>query len=206
MGYACSRNIAHYVEQRFAAGYRSARDVTCKTTFAKQKPQPLANCVQCTLSQEQLVSGFPVNATSTKEDSCCVGWQSTERTNCARPKRTSSMQHIWISTRQLKSVTGGTPNLWPFQQHQGDWARAGQNPVRSPTGFSSRSTKKITQECDTNRSSAHMIIPAIQTGRSPVRIPDEVDFFNVPNSYSRTMALGVDSASNRNEYQESSWR
>jgi hypothetical protein len=28
----------------------------------------------------------------------------------------------------------------------------------------------------------------LQAGRSPVRIPDEVDFFNVPNPSSRTMA------------------
>jgi hypothetical protein len=35
--------------------------------------------------------------------------------------------------------------------------------------------------------------------------PDEVDFFNLPNPSSRTMALGVDSASDKNEYQESSW-
>jgi hypothetical protein len=30
----------------------------------------------------------------------------------------------------------------------------------------------------------------LQTGRSPVRVPDEVDFFNLPNPPSRTMALG----------------
>jgi hypothetical protein len=30
----------------------------------------------------------------------------------------------------------------------------------------------------------------LQAGRSPVRIPDEVDFFNLPNPSSRTMALG----------------
>jgi hypothetical protein len=30
----------------------------------------------------------------------------------------------------------------------------------------------------------------LQTGRSPVRIPDEVEFFNLPNPSSRTMALG----------------
>jgi hypothetical protein len=29
----------------------------------------------------------------------------------------------------------------------------------------------------------------LQAGRSPVRIPDEVDFFNLPNTSSRTMAL-----------------
>jgi hypothetical protein len=29
----------------------------------------------------------------------------------------------------------------------------------------------------------------LQTGRSPVRVPDEVDFFNLPNPSSRTMAL-----------------
>jgi hypothetical protein len=45
----------------------------------------------------------------------------------------------------------------------------------------------------------------LQAGRSPVRAPDEVNFFNWPNLSSRTMALGVDSASNRNEYQEFSW-
>jgi hypothetical protein len=30
----------------------------------------------------------------------------------------------------------------------------------------------------------------LQAGRSPVRVPDEVYFFNLPNSSSRTMALG----------------
>jgi hypothetical protein len=30
----------------------------------------------------------------------------------------------------------------------------------------------------------------LQAGRSPVRVQDEVDFFNLPNSSSRTMALG----------------
>jgi hypothetical protein len=39
-----------------------------------------------------------------------------------------------------------------------------------------------------------------------ISIPDEVNgFFNWPNSSSRTMAPGVDPASNRNEYQEYSW-
>jgi hypothetical protein len=35
--------------------------------------------------------------------------------------------------------------------------------------------------------------------------PDQVDFFNSPNPSNRTMALGSTQASNRNEYQESSW-
>jgi hypothetical protein len=30
----------------------------------------------------------------------------------------------------------------------------------------------------------------LQAGRSPVRVPNEVDFFNLPNPSSRTMALG----------------
>jgi hypothetical protein len=30
----------------------------------------------------------------------------------------------------------------------------------------------------------------LQAGRSPVRITDEVNFFNLPNPSSRTMALG----------------
>jgi hypothetical protein len=30
----------------------------------------------------------------------------------------------------------------------------------------------------------------LQAGRSPVQVPDEVDFFNLSNSSSRTMALG----------------
>jgi hypothetical protein len=42
----------------------------------------------------------------------------------------------------------------------------------------------------------------LQTGRSPVRVPDEVDFFNLPNPSSRTMALGsthpLTEMSNRN--------
>jgi hypothetical protein len=30
----------------------------------------------------------------------------------------------------------------------------------------------------------------LQAGRSPVLVPDEVDFFNVPNPSSRTMPMG----------------
>jgi hypothetical protein len=30
----------------------------------------------------------------------------------------------------------------------------------------------------------------LQAGRSPVRVPDEVNFFNLPNPSSRIMALG----------------
>jgi hypothetical protein len=30
----------------------------------------------------------------------------------------------------------------------------------------------------------------LQAGRSPVRVPNEVDFLNLPNPSSRTMALG----------------
>jgi hypothetical protein len=30
----------------------------------------------------------------------------------------------------------------------------------------------------------------LQAGRSPVRVPGEVDFFNLPNPSSRTRALG----------------
>jgi hypothetical protein len=30
----------------------------------------------------------------------------------------------------------------------------------------------------------------LQAGRLPVRVPDEVDFFNSPNPSSRTMVLG----------------
>jgi hypothetical protein len=36
----------------------------------------------------------------------------------------------------------------------------------------------------------------LQARRSPVQVPDEVDFFNLPNLFSP----GFDSASNRNEY------
>jgi hypothetical protein len=31
----------------------------------------------------------------------------------------------------------------------------------------------------------------LQAGWSPVQVPDEVDFFNLPNPPSRTMALGL---------------
>jgi hypothetical protein len=31
----------------------------------------------------------------------------------------------------------------------------------------------------------------LQAGRSPVQVPDEVDFFNLPNPSSHTMALGL---------------
>jgi hypothetical protein len=45
----------------------------------------------------------------------------------------------------------------------------------------------------------------LQTGRSRVRVPMRWIFFNWPNSSSRTYGPRVDSASNRNEYQEDSW-
>jgi hypothetical protein len=41
----------------------------------------------------------------------------------------------------------------------------------------------------------------LQAGRSSVQVPDEVDFFNLPNPSSRTMALG----STQNKYQKSFW-
>jgi hypothetical protein len=44
----------------------------------------------------------------------------------------------------------------------------------------------------------------LQAGMPPVRVPDEVDIFNLPNPSSRTMTLGSTQVSNRNEYQESS--
>jgi hypothetical protein len=46
----------------------------------------------------------------------------------------------------------------------------------------------------------------LQAGRSRVRFPMmSLDFFNLPNSSSRTYGPGVNSASNKNEYQGSSW-
>jgi hypothetical protein len=46
----------------------------------------------------------------------------------------------------------------------------------------------------------------LQAGRSWVQFPmRSLDFFNLPNPSSRTVAPGVDSASDRNEYQEYSW-
>jgi hypothetical protein len=42
----------------------------------------------------------------------------------------------------------------------------------------------------------------LQAGRSRGSSPDEVDFLNLPNPSGHT-GPGVDSASNRNEYQES---
>jgi hypothetical protein len=30
----------------------------------------------------------------------------------------------------------------------------------------------------------------LQAGKSPVRVPDEVDIFNLPNPFSLTMSLG----------------
>jgi hypothetical protein len=42
----------------------------------------------------------------------------------------------------------------------------------------------------------------LQTERSPVQVPDKVDFFQ---SFQPHYGPGLDSASNRNEYQESSW-
>jgi hypothetical protein len=42
----------------------------------------------------------------------------------------------------------------------------------------------------------------LKVGRSPVRVPDEVDFFNLPNPASRSMALGSTQPLTKNEYQE----
>jgi hypothetical protein len=44
----------------------------------------------------------------------------------------------------------------------------------------------------------------LQAGRFPVGVPNEVDFFNLPNPSSRTMALGPTQPLTKNEYQESS--
>jgi hypothetical protein len=46
-----------------------------------------------------------------------------------------------------------------------------------------------------------------QVRRSPVRVPDEVDFFFFSIYLILPTALwsGIESTSNRNEYQESSW-
>jgi hypothetical protein len=45
----------------------------------------------------------------------------------------------------------------------------------------------------------------LQAGRSRVRFQmRSLDFLNLPNPSSRTILTGVDSASKRNEYQESS--
>jgi hypothetical protein len=44
----------------------------------------------------------------------------------------------------------------------------------------------------------------LQTGRPRLRVPRRWIFFNLSNPSSRTIALRVDSASDRNEYQESS--
>jgi hypothetical protein len=41
--------------------------------------------------------------------------------------------------------------------------------------------------------------------KDAVRSDEVIGFFNWPNPSSRTMALGVDLASNRNKYQEFSW-
>jgi hypothetical protein len=47
----------------------------------------------------------------------------------------------------------------------------------------------------------------LQAGRSRVRFPmRSLNFSNLRNPASRSIALGVDSASNRNEYQEDSGR
>jgi hypothetical protein len=45
----------------------------------------------------------------------------------------------------------------------------------------------------------------LEAGRSLVRVPDEVDFYNLPNPPSRTMALGSTQTLNKNEHQEFSW-
>jgi hypothetical protein len=50
-----------------------------------------------------------------------------------------------------------------------------------------RTTKSLSQNMSRPRFEGTML----QTGRSPVRIPDEVAFFfNLPNLFSLTMALG----------------
>jgi hypothetical protein len=44
-----------------------------------------------------------------------------------------------------------------------------------------------------------------QAGRSPIRIPNGVDFFQFTYSFQPHDGPGVDSASNRNKIQEFSW-
>jgi hypothetical protein len=45
----------------------------------------------------------------------------------------------------------------------------------------------------------------LQVGMSRDRIPMRCIFFNLLKPFSSTMGPGVDSASNKNEYQESFW-
>jgi hypothetical protein len=45
----------------------------------------------------------------------------------------------------------------------------------------------------------------LQAERSPVQVPDKMDFFQFTLSFQPHYGPGVDSASNRYEYQESSW-
>lgn len=149
--------------------------MTCKTTFAKQKTTAISEL--CRMYLESSAAGCWVSRQCYKYKRrlmCWVGWQSTAWTKCEKPKRIFCMHHTRISTRQrerppaaARGTTGFSHNLWPFHQHQGDWERAGQTPVplvfaavstslRSICYFQ-RSTKKITQECDTNGSSVHLI-------------------------------------------------
>jgi hypothetical protein len=45
----------------------------------------------------------------------------------------------------------------------------------------------------------------LQAGRSRVRVPMRLIFFNLPNPSSCTMALGLTQPLTENEYQESPW-
>jgi hypothetical protein len=49
------------------------------------------------------------------------------------------------------------------------------------------------------------IVPYLLAPTEMYPIPDIIGFFNWPNPSSRTIVPGVDIASNRNEYQASSW-
>jgi hypothetical protein len=44
----------------------------------------------------------------------------------------------------------------------------------------------------------------LQAGSLPVRVPDELDFFNLPNPSSCTMAVGSTQPP-KNEYQDPAW-
>jgi hypothetical protein len=56
--------------------------------------------------------------------------------------------------------------------------------------FNAQKVSKPNYECNGARGSVVGRGTMLQAGRSPVRIPDELDFFNLPNPSSRTMALG----------------
>jgi hypothetical protein len=104
----------------------------------------------------------------------------------------------WMVLAEETEVLGETLPRRHFAHHKSNLPYPGANPGR-------RSGKPATNHLSYGAATNLYLNrdTMLQAGRLPVRVPDEANFINLPNQ--PHYGPGVDSACNRNEYQDSSW-